>query len=76
MPDVLIQDAPPVVVAQPGAAVCQHIMYASNSRASQNKEIKRGGGGGGGGEGRETRAKGAFKSGQGQRRDKNEIRQY
>lgn len=27
-------------------------------------------------EGRETRAKGAFKSGQGQRRDKNDIRQY
>lgn len=41
MPDVLIEDAPPVVVAQPGAAVCQHIMYVSNSRASRNKEIRR-----------------------------------
>jgi len=41
VPDVLIQDAPPVVVTQPGAAVCQHIMYVSNSRANQNEEIRR-----------------------------------
>lgn len=40
VPDVLIEDAPPVVVAQPGAAVCQHITQASNSRASQHREIR------------------------------------
>lgn len=40
VPDVLIEDAPPVVVAQPGAAVCQHIMCVSNSRARKNKDIR------------------------------------
>lgn len=40
VPDVLIQDAPSVVITQPGAAVCQHIMYVSHSRASQKKKIR------------------------------------
>lgn len=47
VPDILIQDTPPVVVAQPGAAVCQHIMYVSNSRASQSEKIRSRTGGGG-----------------------------
>lgn len=57
VPDVLIQDAPPIVVAQPGAAVCQHITYMSNSQTHQDEEIRmrrRG-------RGEKTRAKGAFR---------------
>jgi len=47
VPDVLIQDAPPVVVAQPGAAVCQRIMYVSKT-PERVGTWKSGGEGGGG----------------------------
>jgi len=44
VPDVLIQDAPPIVVAQPRAAVCQHIMHGSKTAEqirAQEENVKK-----------------------------------